>query len=69
MFTSQYLDMSKESQINRLINHCQHLNDVAYDLDIRKDKERIKVIDETIADLKRQINGLRVSLATHGEKK
>lgn len=68
MLTSQYLDLSKEGQINRLINHCRHLNDVAYDLDLVKDRERIEVIDQTINDLKMQINSLKVSLATVGDK-
>ena len=55
----EQLDSERERRIDRLISHCQHLHDVAFDLDIIKDAGRIEVIDQTIKDLKIRIIRIR----------
>lgn len=48
-----------EQHIHKLIQQCQDLNDVAFDLDPVKDADRIASIDESITNMKREIEALR----------
>ena len=55
------LDLTPTEQVERLITHCQHLHDVAFDLDPATDSERIEVIDQAIAKAICQINKLKAA--------
>jgi hypothetical protein len=55
------LDLRPYQQVESLIKYCQHLHDVAFELDPVADSERIEVIDEAIARAICQIDKLKAA--------
>lgn len=56
-------EIKHKEEITRLVAHCQHLQDVAFDLDLNQEAERIEIIDEMISTLKLRIDRLRSGFA------
>ncbi len=54
---------SAENKILRLTRNCQDLHDVAFDLCPKRDKDKIKIIDEQINELKREIQAAKLGRA------